>query len=492
MLDSPASLGGSSIGLTRVLELDLFSTARGSVTAPAGCGKTQLVADTLKRHAEGKPTLVLTHTNAGKAALEARLSRGGVPKTAYRVSTIDSWAIRMISRFPTRSGHDPSILRLERSTVDYSAVRDAAWRLLSQGDVSDPLRATYGRLVIDEYQDCTISQHNMIGWAAQVLPTYALGDPLQAIFGFREPTVSWEHDVQKLFPHLGNLETPWRWRNGGAERLGRWLLEARSSLLQGGSIDLRDAPGEVTWIQLASNPSAAHQQRMNAARTKPPTREGTVLVIGDSINPRGQQEVASKTPGATTVETVELRDLVSFGRSFDPSKAEALRKLVDFSASMMVNLGASELLRRAESLSRGTARKSATSAESAACAFLAAPSLGAAVAALEAFEDAPNVRVYRPEVLHVCKAAMRLAARGQCALYEAVVHARERHRHLGRAPTRRAVGSTLLLKGLEADVAVVLNPSAMNAQHLYVALTRGAKRLVVCSERPVLTPTRST
>jgi DNA helicase-2/ATP-dependent DNA helicase PcrA len=68
-----------------------------------------------------------------------------------------------------------------------------------------------------------------------------------------------------------------------------------------------------------------------------------------------------------------------------------------------------------------------------------------------------------------------------------VVRARERNRHVGRPISRRAVGSTLLLKGLEADVAVVLNPAAMDARHLYVALTRGAKRLVVCSQTPLLT-----
>lgn len=86
------------------------------------------------------------------------------------------------------------------------------------------------------------------------------------------------------------------------------------------------------------------------------------------------------------------------------------------------------------------------------------------------------------------KTALRAASVGNNSFYDATVLARERNRHLGRRTNRVAVGSTLLLKGLEADVAVVLNPSVMDARHLYVALSRGARKLVVCSPTPVLTP----
>lgn len=69
-----------------------------------------------------------------------------------------------------------------------------------------------------------------------------------------------------------------------------------------------------------------------------------------------------------------------------------------------------------------------------------------------------------------------------------MVRALERNRHLSRPVAKRAVGSTLLLKRLEADVAVVLNPAAMDARYLYVALTRGAKKLVICSQILLLAP----
>lgn len=93
------------------LEIDLFAIERGSITAPAGCGKTQLIAETLIAHRQSKPILVLTHTNAGVAALRARLRRAGVPNSAYRVSTIDGFSMRLIAKFPARSGHNPQILQ---------------------------------------------------------------------------------------------------------------------------------------------------------------------------------------------------------------------------------------------------------------------------------------------------------------------------------------------------------------------------------------------
>ena len=88
----------------RESDVDLLGVDRGAVTAPAGCGKTHLIADALMRHSGDKPILVLTHTNAGVAALRGRLEQMGVVSRSYRLSTIDGWAMRLIATFPLRSG----------------------------------------------------------------------------------------------------------------------------------------------------------------------------------------------------------------------------------------------------------------------------------------------------------------------------------------------------------------------------------------------------
>jgi DNA helicase-2/ATP-dependent DNA helicase PcrA len=50
------------------------------------------------------------------------------------------------------------------------------------------------------------------------------------------------------------------------------------------------------------------------------------------------------------------------------------------------------------------------------------------------------------------------------------------------------VSRTVLVKGLEFDHALVLDADSMDAQNLYVAMTRGSRSLTVLSKRPVLCP----
>ncbi len=470
-------------------ELDLFAITRGSITAPAGCGKTQLIADTLAAHVGAKPILVLTHTNAGVAALRSRLARAAVPGSAYRISTIDGFAMRLAGKFPLRSGLPAYVLDLANPGQDYLAIRDAAASLLQAGHITPLLRATYARLLVDEYQDCNAAQHRLVAGAAEVLPTCVLGDPMQAIFGFRgNRLVDWRTEVEMQFPAIGALQTPWRWRLAGTEALGQWLLNARTQLQAGHDLDLRTAPGEVQWVQLQAG--TTEEQRRRAARTRGRNAQDSVLIIGDATNVRGRHQLTSQTPGATVVERVDLVELIQFARTFNPAGADPLRQVVEFAASVMTDVGAAGLLNRVQILRQGRPRNPPTPIEAAAVAFANTPSVAEAFRLLHAFSLQPGAHVYRPEVLRNCLAAMQAAAGGGCTLYAAALQVRERQRHQGRPPSRRAVGSTLLLKGLESDVVVVLDPQAMTAQHLYVALTRGARQLVVCSPTSALTPVR--
>jgi DNA helicase-2/ATP-dependent DNA helicase PcrA len=152
----------------------------------------------------------------------------------------------------------------------------------------------------------------------------------------------------------------------------------------------------------------------------------------------------------------------------------------------MTNLGAAEIRRRFDTLRRGTARNGPTPTEKASLDFAASPSFSGAVKVLEAWCAEPAVRSHRPAILYAAIKALRLAASGTCNLQQSVIRVREEARSKGRPLPRRAVGSTLLLKGLEAEVAVILDASNLNAANLYVAMTRGSMSLVVCSPNPVL------
>ena len=468
-------------------DIDLLAIARGTVTSPAGCGKTHLIAEALTRRSGVKPILILTHTNAGVAALRGRLDRMEVPAKAYRLFTIDGWGMRLIRTSPWRSGHQPDILNLTQPGSDYPSIRDAVWKLLQAGHVKDVLQASYNRLIVDECQDCSIRQLAIVYYAADGLPTCILGDPMQSIFDFGDPLADWDEHVCKHFPVVGELTTPWRWKNAGTEGFGLWLLEARKKLIAGEPIDLRATPREVTWVHLDGTED--HNRRLAAARTPAPDRNGSALIIGDSKSPPSQREIARQTPGAVTVENVDLRDLVDFARDLNLTAPDALDRVVQFAGSVMINVGAPDLLRRVDSLQRGTARKEPTEVERVALSFKAGPCAGAAANLLVEIGKEGGVRTHRPAVLIACLKALQTCdgTEGN-TFYDAAVRAREQNRLIGRTLPRRAVGSTLLLKGLEADVSIVLNAAEMNARNLYVAMTRGSKALVICSPSPLLNP----
>ncbi|MBF6989415.1 UvrD-helicase domain-containing protein [Cupriavidus sp. IK-TO18] len=468
-------------------DLDLLQLAGVRVEAPAGCGKTQLLTDALARHGPGKPILLLTHTNAGVAALRKRLELVGVDPSRYRLGTVDGWAMKLVATFPMRAGLDPAILAAQRP--DYPAIREAAARLLAGGHAGDVLAASYARLWVDEYQDCSVRQHAIVQAAAVFMPTCVVGDPLQAIFGFGgDPLASWQNDVCQHFPTGHTLDRPWRWINAGAEALGQWLLYARQLLLNRQPIDLATAPAAVQWVQLEGSAND-HGRLLAAAGTAAPHRDGTVLVIGHSTSPQNQQRMASLVPGAVTVEAVDLRDLIDFASGFQLQAPDALRRIVEFSGRVMTGVGAAALLERVEILRRGTGRREPSQAEAAATTFEAERSLPAVRRLIEALREQPGSRVFRPVVLRACLEALRVAAgRGAPTLQEAAIRIREQGRMQARALPRRAVGSTLLIKGLEAHVAVVLDADTLNAPNLYVALTRGSTQLVVCSRTSQIVP----
>lgn len=117
-----------------------------------------------------------------------------------------------------------------------------------------------------------------------------------------------------VFLPAGELATPLA--NAGTESLDRWLLDVRGKLLRSEPVDLRTAPAGVSWVELDGTED--HQRRLRAACAAP-RRSGLRPDHWDSRNPDGQRPFASQTPGAITVEAVDLQDLVAFARAFDLS-----------------------------------------------------------------------------------------------------------------------------------------------------------------------------
>ena len=461
-------------------DIDLLKITRGSVTAPAGCGKTQLIVEALKSTNLENPILVLTHTNAGVTALKARLKRNQVPSKNYRLATIDGWTLQIVSMFPMRSAILPECLELLNPSCDYPALRGAAEKLLREQHIKSIIETNYSHLIVDEYQDCSKSQHEIIVHLSTMLPTCVLGDPLQAIFGFKgNVLVDWMKDVQTYFKPAGELSIPWRWINVGAEELGRWLLRCRDDLLNSRPLNFSNIPKEVTLIKLTGSD---HEKIITAASKKSSNESDNTLLIGNSMNPQSRYDIARSVFGATTVEPVDFKDLISFADKYNQSSP--LISILELAKNLMTGIGNLNLETRIQTLLKGKEKNPASALETFALHFIKNPTYQGSVDFLELLKSQPSIRVFRPEIYYACIKGFQIVISDQdITLKEAMIRVREQNKFSGRNISKRAIGSTLLLKGLESEHCVILDADSLDYKNLYVAMTRGSKTLTICSSK---------
>jgi hypothetical protein len=187
----------------------ILAAYRGSgyVVAPAGFGKTHLIAQSVG-HANARQ-LVLTHTYAGANALRRKMRELRAPNGSCRIDTIASWALRLSLSYPATSGWS-----IERPNQEqWAALYRTCSSLLEHPFIRRIVCASYAGLYVDEYQDCSREQHELILKLARNLPCRILGDPLQGIFDFNGEAVEWDRDVAAAFECLGQLDTPHRSRS---------------------------------------------------------------------------------------------------------------------------------------------------------------------------------------------------------------------------------------------------------------------------------------
>jgi hypothetical protein len=267
-----------------------------SVVLPAGTGKTHLLAATVNEIADaGGRVLVLTHTNAGVFAISSRLKRFGVARGDAHVATITSFAFRLARAYPVLGE-----LQVPKVMVpaDSSTYVRAATKVIGAEHITAVLAASYTHVLVDEYQDCNVDQHQLVlslrGAVGQI---GVLGDDLQAIFGFSDPLPDWTQVTSDFPEHTSIGPQPHRW-NGHNEELGAWLLQVRDRLKADEVLTLTGGnyPDGVTYTNIAGNPgglTAAARTLLNA-----PADE-TVLII--AANEGIARSIAGDLRGAYTV-----------------------------------------------------------------------------------------------------------------------------------------------------------------------------------------------
>lgn len=220
-----------------------------AIVAPAGHGKTEMITDLVDK-LPGKK-LVLTHTNAGVDALQQRMNRKNISKEKYYLSTISSFCMKWCDAYPQTAGVDSAVKMTDNKY--YPMVHAGAVRIFQNGWARRVIGTTYSCVIIDEYQDCVLVQHQIFVELNKTLPVYVLGDPLQAIFGFKEKLVSWKNLCFEVTP----IKTyPWRWEKTNPA-LGQYLNDVRTQLLPG-------LDGQRVRLSTAPNIGAVHRIGISA------------------------------------------------------------------------------------------------------------------------------------------------------------------------------------------------------------------------------------
>lgn len=475
---------------TEIAEL-AASVARGSVVAAAGCGKTEQIARATQI-AEGR-RLILTHTHAGVDALRLRLKMHKVPSGKFRIDTIAGWCLRYAASFPNRSGLPCDSPRADKEWNDVYA---ATAKLIQSGAVKGVLVSSYAGVFVDEYQDCTGLQHQVIKEIAAHLPVCVFGDPLQAIFDFKgQKPVDWDADVFPVFGKAGEMTTPWRWRNTGNAELAYWLADVRRTLEQGGAIDLTNRPGCVSWEHLHDDPRFRQGKIVGTCKSvMGKAGDARLVVIGDPANINVRAALARKlaAAGFSNIEPLGCKHLYEFAEKIEAAKGfTRLESALDFICACMINAEKKAFLDSVKS-HQGGKKLGATK-------FGDLVKTGIAVAEgtadetvlelMQGFHGREATRLFRREIFFAMRSALQIkAARQYDTLTDAIWNVQNRIRHTGRLIGKRSIGSTLLVKGLEFDHAVIVHADNMTRKDWYVALTRATTSVTILSPSECFSP----
>ncbi|WP_342649231.1 UvrD-helicase domain-containing protein [Pseudomonas sp. REB1044] len=453
-------------------------SSKGYVIAPAGYGKTHLIALAV-RAASGRQ-LVLTHTFAGVNSIKTKMTALGVPSSMYQVDTIASWSLRLCLAYPKTSGWCTDSPADDQWNQLYASCSE----LLRRSFIRRAVASTYAGLYVDEYQDCSELQHSLVYNLAEFLPCRVLGDPMQSIFDFDDAKpVDWETSVYPTFECLGELDIPWRWIEN--PRLGAWLRDVRNKIQAGQRIDLlNNRPPCV--IRYRIEPDNLEKKQYSSLYGLLNHNESVIALLGGDQQSKNKTHLlARKMAGKfSSIEEIEGKGLHTFLKQMHGAKTTQKSFLLAVEFAKKCFTGVSNVLTAGTKRGEFAVLRKGTKYPSlllAANAYLEDPTSSNLLKFFVELKVNPATGAYRRDLLNRLLQILKLHSENYgMTLIEAGKSYQRDMRHLGR-PTKhkKLIGTTLLVKGLEFDHAVILDADSLDAKDLYVAMTRGTKSLTI-------------
>lgn len=453
-----------------MLDFEKIAAAqRGAIVAPAGHGKTHLIANIASK---SRRCLILTHTHAGVQAIRTRLARLEGPCRSAVVDTIAGWCMKYAYAFP---GVAKPPLSMPTKSSEWEQLYAGALLALKVKAIRDVIAASYDKILIDEYQDCNRHQHALSISLSEIVSTLVFGDPMQGIFEFAGATLSWDGEIHDHFPLVANLDIPHRW-SGKNEALGIWIAETRDKLIAEMPIDLGSAP--ITFIETSDDVSIFKgvEARTGTQAAIHCVKERCYTLAEKSSNGCGDFQA---------IEAVSLKCLETFAIAWDSSsgnesKVALIKGLVN-KCVHKISTVSGEVYR---------ADKQVLISEMGKLALLLDGVNGAA-SLLQIFGLArkrPDWVIFRNELWRDAELSVSELASGRCkTLHEGFQKVCQRVAFSGRTLPSRIVSTPLLLKGLEFDHVVIpdanhfVNQSSASAKLFYVAISRATRSLTISS-----------
>ncbi len=439
---------------------------RAVIVAPAGYGKTELIAKSVA-FSDGRQ-LVLTHTHAGVDSLRKRMKeKYNIPSTKYYVETIHSFALRFAGSYPKTTGLN---IQKPQKEEDYSQIITSATRLFDTKLGKDILKYSFAGIFVDEYQDCEIKQHLLVRNLAKILPCRIVGDPLQAIYDFgNNQIVDWNNDVFQYFEQLPDLTIPYRWKYTN-KKLGERLRELREQLLSEQQIEFKSTIdySYINIIKCLYNNS----------------NETSIFVISNP-NPSSRYYphflARSMNNIYHTIEPLTSHDLCNYAKKIELTNGDdRLKNVINFSKSCLTKI--SNSCKKVLSLNKNLDDVEIKLKEH----FRNIKNnnnLNYVYDLFSFFEIAFIPTYKRKQLWREMKEGLHEVVFGHVdSLEDAVWHIRNQFRFYKKRIPERCISRTVLLKGLECDHVIIIRPELFDMKNLYVALTRASSKVTIISK----------
>ncbi|MFD2966280.1 UvrD-helicase domain-containing protein [Sphingobacterium bambusae] len=488
------------------------SERKALLVSPAGYGKTYTIVQSLK-YTQGKQ-LILTHTHAGVASIREKIENENIPSNQFHIETISSFCQKYVQNFYV--GNDIP----DQENKQYHAFTlDKAFLLFKSPMVQHIVKSTFVGLFVDEYQDCTKKQHDVIMVLSDLFPTRILGDPLQSIFDFNGDLVDFERDLPD-FTSYPDLDVPNRWYRNGYNTLGDIIKGFRENLISREPVSLiENIPSGLHIFPVQNGDLYSFKssytkplQAIIANRRKDPTMESLLIIvpeyeevlpvgsrnrgtISDRVNIKNRIDFANRL---TLLEAIDDRSFYQIARTADElvlginrakNKINRVKKDILLSVFKKTEIDSwfskeDFTVKRSES-DKGKTFKVKQKFNS----FFKEPSTYNLLALLVEAKSQFGLKQKREAIHRNLLNSLKQSTYENISVYEAMKNNRNQIKRVGRKVDGKCIGTTLLTKGLEFDTVVLLDANKFDTpEHLYVALSRCCKKLIIFTDNLKLSP----